>query len=375
MTISFICRASKARKSGLSPIELSVIIGGDRSIITLDRQVHHTKFNAKTQCVKGDKDLTTYLEVIRRKCYTIEMELIKMDNFDLDTFVHSFKYGIPKKQDTLLAIYDKHNELYKQSYLCGKVNETSYYKYCINRNRLSEYLKTLGKDDIRVRDITPMFVENFQNYCLKTLKTNTTNKQMKMFKKILNFAVRERYLDVSPFQLVLKEEKLEYDVLSKDEITALYGHKFLDKRIEGIRDMFVFQCLTGLAYADLTTLAKDDIKDDVIIKRRQKTDVQFVIPLLPLAKEILEKYDYELPIISNQAYNRYLKLLGDYCGLNKKLHSHLARHSYACLLLNNGVDMKTISKSLGHSSLQTTERVYAEMSNSTVVDNIRKALS
>jgi site-specific recombinase XerD len=374
MTISFICRASKARKSGLSPIELSVIIGGDRSIITLDRQVHHTKFNAKTQCVKGDKDLTTYLEVIRRKCYTIEMELIKMDNFDLDTFVHSFKYGIPKKQDTLLAIYDKHNELYKQSYLCGKVNETSYYKYCMNRNRLSEYLKTLGKDDIRVRDITPMFVENFQNYCLKKLKTNTTNKQMKMFKKILNFAVRERYLDVSPFQLVLKEEKLEYDVLSKDEITALYGHKFLDKRIEGIRDMFVFQCYTGLSYSDLSTLSKDDINDDVIIKRRQKTDVQFVIPLLPLAKEILEKYDYELPIISNQAYNRYLKLLGDYCGLNKKLHSHLARHSFSCMLLNSGVDMKTISRTLGHSNSKITEHTYAFMNNQTVVNNVRKAM-
>ena len=374
MTICFVCRASKARKNGLSPIELSIIIDGIRSIITLDRQVHHTKFNPKTQTVKGDKSINEYLDVIRKKCWSIETELLRQDNFDLDTFVYSFKNGIPQKQDTLLAIYDKHNELYRENYICGKINQTAYYKYTKNRERLAEYLKTIGKTDIKVKDITPLFVENFQNYCLKTLKNNTTNKQMKMLKKVLNFAVKERYIDVSPFQMVLREEKLNYDVLTKDEIDNLYGKKFTDRRIEQIRDCFVFQCYTGLAYADMAQLTKDDIQDDIITKRRQKTDVAFVIPLLPTAKEILEKYEYQLPIISNQAYNRYLKLLGDYCELNKKLHSHLARHTFACLLLNNGVDMKTISRTLGHSSLQTTERIYAEMSNSTVVDNVRKAL-
>lgn len=374
MTICFVCRASKARKNGLSPIELSVIIDGIRTIITLDRQVHHSKFNPKTQTVKGDKSINEYLDVIRKKCWSIETELLRQDKFDLDTFVYSFKYGIPKKQDTLLAIYDKHNELYRENYICGKINQTAYYKYTKNRERLAEYLKTIGKIDIKVKDITPLFVENFQNYCLKTLKNNTTNKQMKMLKKVLAFAVKERYIDVSPFQMVLREEKLKYDVLTKDEINILYGKKFTDRKIEQIRDCFVFQCYTGLSYSDMAELTKDDIQDDIIIKRRVKTDIQFVIPLLSVAKEILEKYEYQLPIISNQAYNRYLKLLGDYCELGKKLHSHLARHTFACLLLNNGVDMKTISRTLGHSSLQTTERIYAEMSNSTVVDNIRKAL-
>lgn len=373
MTISFVCRASKARKNGLSPIELSIIIDGIRTIITLDRQVHHTKFNPKTQTVKGDKDLNQYLDVIRRKCFTIETELIKMDNFDLDTFIYSFKYGIPQKQDTLLAIYDKHNELYKQNFLCGKINETAYYKYKMNRERIAEYLKSIGKTDIKLRDITPLFVENFQNYCLKSLKTNTTNKQLKMLKKILAFAVREGYLTVSPFQLVLREEKLDYNVLSKNDINKLLETQFLDRRIEQIRDCFVFQCYTGLAYSDLAQLTKENIQDDVIIGRRKKTDVQFVVPLLPVAKQILEKYNYQLPIISNQKYNQYLKVLGDVSGLNKQLHSHLARHTFACLLLNNGVDMKTISRTLGHSNLQTTERIYASMHNQTVVDNVRRA--
>lgn len=124
----------------------------------------------------------------------------------------------------------------------------------------------------------------------------------------------------------------------------------------------------------MAQLTIQDIDNDVIIGKRKKTDVQFVIPLLPVAKEILIKYNYELPIISNQKYNAYLKVLGDVAGMNRNLHSHLGRHTFACLLLNSGVDMKTISRSLGHTSIKTTERIYAQMSNDTVIKNIRKAL-
>lgn len=375
MTLSFVCRASKARKDGKSPIELSIIINGIRSIIALDRKIPYNKFNSKTQTVRGDKEINEYLDVIRRKCFTIETELIKIDKLDIDTFIQSFKYGVPEKQDTLLKVYDKHNELYRQNVEVGKTKDTAYYKYLRNRERLAEYLLSLGKEDIKLKDITPSFVENFQNYCLKTLKHNTTNKELKKLKRILEFAVKERYIDVNPFRLTLREEKIEYDVLSKDDIDFLLKFDIREDRLNKVRDCFIFQCYTGLAYSDMAQLTKDDIQGDVIYGRRQKTDIQYVVPLLPVAKNILEKYDYQLPIISNQKYNQWLKFLGEITGIGKSLHSHLARHSFACLLLNRGVDMKTISRTLGHSSMKTTERVYAEMSNNTVVDNIRKALN
>lgn len=373
MRVNFVCRASKARKTGLSPIELSIIINDKRAIITLDRQIPHTKFNSKSQSVKGDKAINEYLDTIKKKCYHIENELLKIDKLDIDTFVHSFKYGIPKREDTLLAIYDKHNDLYKENYLCGKVNETAYYKYVVNRNRVADYIKTLGKNDIKVKDITPSFCEGFQCFCLKSLRNNTTNKELKRLKRILEFAVKEGYLSVNPFRLMLKEEKLDYNVLSKEEIDHLLSITFEQPRLTEIRDIFVFQCYTGLSYSDLTTLTKTDITNDVIIKRRQKTDVQYVIPVLPIAKEILEKYNYSLPIISNQKYNQWLKVLGELSGLKMNLHSHLARHTFATLLLNNGVDMKTISRTLGHSSMKITEKIYATMNNDTVVNNVRRA--
>lgn len=375
MVLNYICRPSKVRKNGLSPIELSIIINGQRKVITLDRQASPSKFNHSAQKVKGDKELNEYLDIIRKKCYSIESELIKLNNFSMETFIHTYKYGLPQKEDTLLKIYDKHNNLYEQNVVCGKVESTALYKYRKARERVADYLKSIGKDDILLKDITPSFVEQYQNHCLLTLKVNTTNKQLKMLKRILQFAVNEGIIQKTPFQLILREEKLDYDTLSIEDIDKLLATNITDSRISKVRDLFVLQCYTGLSYADMATLCKDDIKNEVIVKRRKKTDIQFVIPLLPISKSILEKYDYKLPIISNQKYNQYLKVLGDHCGLGKHLHSHLGRHSFACILLNSGVDMKTISRTLGHSSMRTTESIYAQMNNETVIQNILTKLS
>lgn len=370
MNVNFICRASKARKDGQSPIEMSVIINGERSIISLDRKANSKNFIPSSQKVKGDKETNEYLEVIRKKCYSLETELIRLDNFNIESFVNAFKHGIPEKNDTLLKIYDKHNRLYEENVVVGKVNATALYKYQMNRKRISDYLNSIGMTDIKLRDIKPSFVEEFQNFCLKKLNNSTTNKQLKMLKRILSYAVKERLLDVSPFQLTLKEDKKKYDTLSLNEVKYLMSLKITDKRIDNIRDMFCLQALTGLSYSDMASLTKDDIHNDVIIKKRQKTDITFTIPLFPTSKKILEKYDYQLPIISNQKYNAYLKVLGDYAKLPIKLHSHLGRHSFACILLNNGVDMKTISRALGHANTKITESTYAFMNDKTVVNNI-----
>ena len=150
MTINFICRASKARRDGLSPIELSIIINGERTIMTLGRRVLSSKFNPATQKVRGDKDLNEYLDVIRRKCYSIETELIRMDNLNLETFIHSYKYGIKQKEDTLLTVYDKHNELYKDNVLCGKMDNAALYKY--RKSRVGYWYQTFlnnSKRDVK----------------------------------------------------------------------------------------------------------------------------------------------------------------------------------------------------------------------------------
>ena len=374
MVLNFVCRASKARKDGLSPIELSVIINKERTIITLDRKINHKQFNPSTQKVRGDKSINEYLTTIRQKSYHIQNELIKQNNFTLSTFIYAFKYGIKTTSTTLLEMYEKHNELYRKDVLCGKYERGTLYKYEKSYDRIKAYLKSIDKTDIPIKDITPSFCNGYHSYCLTTLKTSTTNKELKLFKRILQFSVNERVIDVNPFNIKIKQEKILYEPLSNTALEYLWD-KQLEGTLEKVRDCFLFQCYTGLAYCDMASLSMDDIVDGVIYKKRRKTDVQSIIPLLPKAKYILQKYDYNLPVISNQKYNVYLKALATACNIKQRLYSHLARHTFATLLLNNGVDLKTISVAMGHTDSRITEQIYSEMRKETVIKNVLKGLT
>ena len=107
-------------------------------------------------------------------------------------------------------------------------------------------------------------------------------------------------------------------------------------------------------------------------KNASKRGVSAFIPILPVVKEILVKYNYHLPTLTNQKYNSYLKEIQDICGIKKTLHSHLARHTCGTLLLNAGVDMLTVSKVLGHSSTKTTEAVYAKLLPETIMRRVEE---
>ena len=370
MVLNFVCRPSKKRKDGLSPIELSVIINGERSIITLDRRVNPSKFNSATQKVKGDKELNEYLDVIKQKCYSIEKELIKADSLTLKDFLDVYRNGFKSRSTTIMEVYTLHNELYERDVVCGRVCMDAFKKYKQSKIRVGEYIKSMGKDDIKLTDITPSFCSGYHTYCLTHLKPSTTSKELKMLKRVLQFAVNERYIDVNPFKLKIKEEKVDHQPLTVEDIEKMWNTEIENQRLREVRDCFIFQTYTGLAYCDMASLSPDDIKDGVIYKKRHKTDVESIIPLLPVSKTILERYNYRLPVISNQKYNSHLKALGNLCGIKQNLTSHLARHSYGTMLLNKGVDMKTVSRTMGHSNMKITESTYAVLRKETVVSNI-----
>ena len=378
MTISFVCRASKARKDGLSPIELSVIVNGNRSILALDRKCKPSQFNPKTQKVRGDKEINEYLDVVKKKCFNLEMEILKRgDELTITRFVEVFKNGF-QENTTLLQLFDRHNKDEYNMMVNGLVVEKTWKRYVNTRERVYAYLRTLGKNDIQLKDVTNAFCEGFHSYCLSKLKVGTANKNMKQLKKILCIAVDEGYIRVNPFKVKLQNEKLDYQPLISEEINKIISKKIDNERLDRVRDLFIFQCHTGLAYCDMASFTKDDIKDGMIVKKRKKTEVKSVIPILDVTKRILEKYDYQLPVLSNQKYNSYLSKIQDICKIDKKITSHLARHTMATILLNKGINPDVIAKILGHSSSRVTLKVYAQMLDTTVQDNadkIAKALA
>ena len=157
------------------------------------------------------------------------------------------------------------------------------------------------------------------------------------------------------------------------------------KRLDYVRDVFLFSCYTGLAYVDVQKLKRTEIAvgadgERWIFTKRQKTDTPSRIPLLPFAEAIIKKYqnheqciirDRVLPVFSNQKMNAYLKEIADVCGINKQLTFHIARHTFATsITLNNGVPIETVSKMLGHKNLRTTQH-YAKILDLKVSEDMK----
>lgn len=381
MYISFFCRPSKQLQNGLSPIEVSVIIGKERRVIRLPKYVRAEDFNVKKQRVKRNEVLNRYLDAVKVKFTQIETEMLKRNMpITTRTIIDVFQNGFADTNVTFLSLFDKHNEDAKTRSKRGLISPVTYQKYLLTRKMFADFLRTkLHRGDILLVDITPTMIEQFYIYLNGLMAKNTAIHKMKIIKKILKIAMEEGYIRAMPFKIKLAKDTLQYTPLSIDELRTIRSRQFATVRMAQVRDVFIFACYSGLAFTDLKNLTKEDMLSDEdgkewIVKPRHKTKIISHIPLLPIAKEIWEKYDYKLPVLTNQKYNSYLKELADVCGINKNLHSHLARHTFATILLNSGVDMVSVSKILGHSNSRITESTYAQMMPETIMKRVTEVV-
>lgn len=368
MKINFMIRPSKVKKDGTCTLEAVVSVKGQRQTIFLERSVHPKQWNQKKQRSK-QQEINDYLDSVITRFYNIETTLIRDNNLSLYTLIDMYRNG-DRRNATLWDICNLFLREYEKKVRVGEIVKPTLIKYQTILGYVARYLKSINRSDILITDVNQSFCEGLKVYMLGHLTNNTTFKYIKMFKKVLNFAVDSGYLIRNPCMVKMKREKLEYHPLTIEQINAIRSKAIQNDRLSKVRDLFVFQCYTGMAYIDMATLSRNDIKDDKIIKYRQKTNVKSIIPLFDVTKEILQRYDYTLPVLSNQKYNSYLKELGDVCNIPQSLHSHLARHTMATIMLNNGISLPSIAKTLGHSNTRITEDIYAEMLDKTVVEEV-----
>jgi integrase len=368
MKVNFVIRQTKKKNDGCVPIEMTICVKGKRRYVSTGREVKPSDFNSKTQTVKGDKELNEFLKALKIRLYSIETTLMSKDvNVSIDTVLDVFRNGEQERTMTFLQLFEIHNCNVGKRVKQMLITPTTLSKYEVTKDYVTRYIKIeLKKDDILVKDITPSFIDNLFVFLLEFMSNNTAIQKMKQVKRVIRFAVDEGYIKVSPYKITLKKEKKEVQPLTIKEVNIIRKKKIDIKRLAQIRDLFVFECYTGLAFTDLMSLNDNDFHIDEsgnkwIIKKRHKTNVVATIPLLPIALEILDKYNYKLPHMSNVKYNAYLKEIGDICGIKKSLHSHLARHTWATILLNAGMDMVSVSKCLGHSNSKITESTYAKV--------------
>lgn len=230
------------------------------------------------------------------------------------------------------------------------------------------------------KSLTYEGLRKFDAVLRKTLKNdNTLNKRHVIMRWYCTEAVKRGKIANDPYdRFTIPKRKATNPVfLTEEEMLRIEAWEPLAAKLQDIKDLFVFQMYTGLAYTDLTAFRKKDvmIQDGykVIRSSRIKTDESFLMLFLPKAEAIAEKWDYHLPIISNQKYNDFLKLLAAGAGINKKITTHTARHTYATWLLNKGVPVESVSRALGHSSIKMTTH-YAKMLGSKVIEDMKKLL-
>ncbi|UKK53217.1 site-specific integrase [Prevotella sp. E2-28] len=243
--------------------------------------------------------------------------------------------------------------------------------------RFLRFLKEYGK--IRTfYDLTEAKVMELDRY-LKGQNNMKAKSRWNNYHRFLNSfildAQKEGLLQLNPYDRVKIEKGSDFDGIDKyltpEEFQKLRTATMPESRLERVRDLFVFHSYTCLSYHDLRAFDPKKIKEidgkKLYVGHRGKTKIEYTIPLLAPALEILAKYGDKLPILSNVKYNEYIKEVAKAAGIEKPVTTHWARHTGATLLLNAGVKIEIVSKVCGHSSIKMTEKIYAKLLPKTVV--------
>jgi site-specific recombinase XerD len=344
--------------------------------ITIDRFVSEFMLPIKgTPAWRTNYKILHYIESIKKIIEDIHLEMLsKQIQPTSEMIKREYIAHRDKKPLSLLSVYDEFvkKKITPKAKL-GELAKSTTVKFTYTRNHLVSFIDINYKlADIPVTNVNRDFVENLEVYLRGFCHHNATMKHMQKVKRIIEWAVEDKgYLPKNPFNSVdLSQKDVAVIFLTQEELMRIM-QKDMIPRLSNVREIFLFECFTGLAYADIKALRPEhcDFTSRTIIKPRQKTGTPSVVYMYDWVEMILRKYNCVLPIISNQRLNGYLKEIAAICNIDKTITTHVARHTYATtILLQEGVTLQTISRSLGHSSLQMTTR-YAQLQTKAVVES------
>ena len=367
-SVNFTCNKANANRAGTNRIQLWVNVDGERSALYLDLRADPDEFK-KAIFSRKSNHINRYCSEIRRKIdeyYTdCTIRGLQIRASMLTDYVRN---GYEERQYTVYGLFEDFSKLIKKR-VGAEIGNSTYRKYLL---AIEQFKYIIPDKPLRAVDNADIL--NYK-YHLKNdvrLKDSTLASYLTKMKSIFVHALRNHKIERNPFEGI-KFRKGEVNIvpLTKEELMRIANKDFGIDRLNQVRDLFVFAANTALSYCDLTSIRREDIQYEgevmYLKKKRGKTGVTYILPLNDTAMELLKKYDYELPVISNQRYNSYLKEIADICGIKKTLTTHLARHTAATLMLNAGLSIEVVSKILGHSNTKMTQH-YAKMLDKTVIN-------
>ena len=390
-SILFSIRESKARKNGNTPIEVTITVNGERCSFSTGKQIKVTSWDKNRQLVKGKDEeatsLNNYLKSVRAKLYEKEAELLDRGFIITAQLLYDAYFDKVEclKERSLLSVLEEHNT--ERKAMVGKtVAPATYWIFEYTGRLLREFIpKKYNREDLYLRELNIGFIQGFHAFLLseKKMGQNSCTKHLKFLKKLLNLAVANSYISYNPVNAYkVEREPVEMDFLDEEELRKIINFDTPIPRFEKARDFFLFGCFTGLSYIDIKTLAPEHFEKDSagriwIKKRRIKTGVLSRIPLLPIAKLILDKYkggEKLLPIQAPADINKYLKDIAILCGINKRICFHTSRHTFASTVtLANNISLEVVSKMLGHTNTRMTAH-YAKLIDKCISEQMDKLM-
>ena len=394
----FYINRQKTKADGNTAILCRITIDGKSTAITTGEECKVSEWNSKqglttnrktNQRINEFRELIekTYRDILTREG-VVSVELIK-----------NRLQGIATNPTTLLAMSKAELQAVKESVGKSRAEGTYLNLYYSDRN-LREFIENKGVQDISIATITESLFEEYRFFLKKRgLKASTVNTNLCWLSRLMFRAVSRRIIRCNSFENA-KYEKEEKKIrfLQKSDVMKLMAMKMNDRQAELARLMLIFSCFTGLAISDMENLEYKHIQTTAdgqmyIRKERQKTKVEFIVPLHPIAESIIshcqkeqERSEEYLPVkekgdslvfhrdCSRSVIGKNLCIVGKACGVRQRLSYHVARHTFGTMSLSAGIPIESIAKMMGHTSISSTQ-IYAQVTDNKISEDMDRLIA
>ncbi|WP_343748148.1 site-specific integrase [Fluviicola sp.] len=409
MSVMFWLFKSKADKKGLAPLYAKLTIEGEDVDLSIGRKVNPAfwdekeKIDLDTSQYSNDtnfrireakRELERHFDVLCGEHAKVTPQMVKnrYQGKAVDWSIESEKLEREKQTDLIAVAKIVMGEL-EQKVESSEMKKSTLVTWQTSFKHITEFVKYLtGKTDTPIDAVNKDWIKAFIKYMTieRTVRLQATSTEKKIIhlKAFVEYAYDKGWIEInkiSKFSYNPAEKKVK--PLEYEQVLKIQEKDIKNERLALTRDLFVFQCYTGFAYSDMRALTLENFVEHGdekkwLIRDRTKTMSDEIVPVLPVVEQIINKYQTHplvlakgvlLPVRSNQNYNGYLKEVGDLCGINRDLTTHLARHTFAHIMLNVCyLPMEDVGRMLGHRSAKSTVK-YCQVGKGRLIDSMSSA--
>jgi integrase len=380
-SILFYINRQKIKKNGKCPILGRITVDGKVVQYSTKEEIEPEFWNPKEGCCSGKgnecKRINIRLDELRKEAETHYQKDIERSGYVTAEGIKNAIQGIGTSEITLLKEFALMKEEIKSSIGITHAQKT-YYRYGNAYNVIRDFLKyKYDADDIAFSRINKQFMEDYHFYLLtvRNFATYTIQNYVRFLKHTIERAVNKEIIYRNPVRRFYADgRKSSRRWISREDLNTILATPHPERNVNKVRNLFIFATFTGLAYIDVYNLKWENIRTDKdchtwIFKDRTKTTTECCIPLLDIPLSIIDKFkgkkntDKVFDFFCYKTMSSHLMTLSQFEKMKIPLTFHQARHSWATTIcLSNGVPIETLSRTMGHRSIKTTQ-IYAEVTN------------